>query len=154
MPGTRVLQFGFDGDPTNPHQPHAVPHGAVVFTGTHDNDTTRGWYAALPEPQRQIARDYLRAPTLDAAEIAPAMLRLAWTSAAGLAMAPFQDVLNLGSEARMNVPGRTDGNWCWRCRDDQLAARVFERLRDLTAESGRLAVATPAGDLTPELART
>jgi 4-alpha-glucanotransferase len=153
LPGTRVLQFGFDGDPTNPHLSHMIPHNAVAFTGTHDNDTTRGWFSTLPENRRQIVRTYPRAPTIDASEVAPELLRLAWGSPAALAMAPFQDVLNLGSEARMNIPGRADGNWCWRCRDDQLGEPVFERLRGLSAESNRLA-AVPTRNAKPELART
>jgi len=136
LPGTRVLQFAFDGHPDNPHLPdNYVPNG-VAYTGTHDNPTTRGWYEDLPDGQRQELRRYLdRHGAND--EAAPALIRLAWASVAALAIAPLQDVLNLGKEARMNVPGRSGANWRWRCTGDMLSAPAFERLRELTAASHR-----------------
>jgi len=139
IPGTRVLQFAFDGDPDNPHLPqHYVP-SAVVYTGTHDNNTTRGWFEQLADPQRQRVWRYLNRPTGDSREVAPALMEVAWSSAAALAMAPLQDLLNLGSEARMNVPGRPDNNWRWRCVEDMLSAPAFEWLRNLTEASNRMA---------------
>jgi 4-alpha-glucanotransferase len=144
LPGTRVLQFAFDGNGDNPHLPqHYVPN-TVVYTGTHDNNTTRGWFEELPDQQRQCVWEYLKRPTGNSSDIAPLLMELAWSSAAALAMVPFQDLLNLGSEARMNVPGRAGGNWRWRCTEDDLSAPVFERLRDLTTASKRM----------PSIART
>src|SRR5205085_10558799 len=113
LPSMRVLQFGFDGDSGNPHLPHNYVHNTVVYTGTHDNNTTRGWFEALPGNQRQNLWNYLRRSSGESSEAAAALMRLAWSSPATLAMAPLQDLLNLGADARMNVPGRTGGNWRW-----------------------------------------
>ena len=132
LPGTRVLQFAFDGEPDNPYLPeHYVPN-TVVYTGTHDNPTTRGWFASLPDGERQILSEYLDRRDLGDADVTPALIRLGWSSVAALAIAPLQDVLNLGEEARMNVPGRADGNWRWRIPDDALSVPVLERLAELT----------------------
>jgi 4-alpha-glucanotransferase len=150
LPGTRVLQFAFDGDPNNPHLPHAYSHHTVAYTGTHDNDTTRSWYATLPEAQRRVLRGYLRQPPADGPEIAWDLIGLAWSSPAALAVAPLQDVLGLGSEARMNVPGRADRNWDWRCTADLLDGPALRRLRDLTSESKRSARRPGAGTARPE----
>jgi 4-alpha-glucanotransferase len=137
LPGTRVLQFAFDGHSENPYLPHNYVNNAVVYTGTHDNPTTRGWFEDLPEDQRQNLWQYLKQPGGQSGEAAPALMRLAWSSVAALAMAPMQDLLNLGKEARMNVPGRAEGNWRWRCTEDMLSEGVFEWLRDLTKNSNR-----------------
>ena len=137
IPGTRVLQFAFDGNPDNPYLPqHYVPN-TVVYTGTHDNNTTRGWFEDLADQQKQRVWKYLNRPDGDSREVAPALMEMAWSSAAALAMAPLQDLLNLGSDARMNVPGRAEGNWRWRCPEDKLSAPAFEQLRDLTKTSNR-----------------
>jgi hypothetical protein len=96
--------------------PHNFAHNTVVCTGTHDNATTRQWYEELPDYQRRNLCSYLKRAPGQSAEAAPALLRLAWSSPAAPAIAPLQDLLNLGSEARMNVPGRADGNWRWRVR--------------------------------------
>jgi 4-alpha-glucanotransferase len=137
LPGTRVLQFAFDGHADNPYLPENYVPNTVVYTGTHDNNTTRGWFEDLPDSQRQTLWNYLRRPAAGAAEAAPALMHLAWSSAAALAMAPLQDLLSLGTEARMNVPGRAGGNWRWRCTDDMLTPAAFQRLRDLTETSNR-----------------
>jgi 4-alpha-glucanotransferase len=141
IPGTRVLQFAFDGNADNPHLPANYSTTTVVYTGTHDNDTTRGWFESLPETERRKVWRYLNRTEGDGHEIAGALLRVAWSSVAALAIAPFQDLLNLGSEARMNLPGTTEGNWCWRATEDMLNASVFEQLKDLTAKSNRLCLA-------------
>jgi len=112
----------------------------VVYTGTHDNPTTRGWFEDLPDDERRNLWQYLERPAGGTCEAAPALMALAWSSAAALAMAPLQDLLNLGGEARMNVPGRTDGNWRWRCTEDMLNGPAFKWVRDLTKSSNRLAV--------------
>jgi 4-alpha-glucanotransferase len=137
LPGMKVLQFAFDGNPDNPFLPHHIGPDAVVYTGTHDNDTTRGWYDTLPEGQRRAMWSYLGRPSGDEGDAAWELLRLAWSSAASLAMAPLQDVLNLGSEARMNRPGTAEGNWSWRVSDELLPEPAFDRLRTLTTQSGR-----------------
>jgi 4-alpha-glucanotransferase len=137
IPGTKVLQFAFDGHSDNPYLPENIGRNAVVYTGTHDNNTTRGWYADVPDYQRQnLWRNLKRAPGTEA-DAAPSLLELAWCSAAALAIAPLQDLLNLGTEARMNVPGRATGNWTWRCTDDMLKASVFKSLSALTVSSNR-----------------
>ncbi len=106
LPGTKVLQFAFDGHSDNPYLPENYSSNTVVYTGTHDNDTTRGWFEALPQNQREKVWNYLRRKPGESSEIAWELIRLAWSSVAALAMAPLQDVLNLGTEARMNLPGR------------------------------------------------
>jgi 4-alpha-glucanotransferase len=137
LPGTRVLQFAFDGDNDNPHLPHNYVANTVVYTGTHDNTTTRGWFEELPPDQRQTVWRYLKRPGGESGDATRALLDLAWSSSAALALAPLQDLLNLGSEARMNVPGTAEGNWRWRCTPDLLAATAFRRLRELTENSNR-----------------
>jgi 4-alpha-glucanotransferase len=143
VPGTRVLQFAFDGRPDNPYLPHNFVHNTVVYTGTHDNDTTRGWFEDLPEDQRQNVRQYLRQPRLVNDQAAPALLQVAWSSVAALAIAPMQDLLDLGTEARMNVPGLTDGNWLWRATEEMLSGTAFQQLADLTTVCNRTPVRKP-----------
>jgi len=144
IPGTRVLQFAFDGNPGNPHLPENYSTNTVVYTGTHDNDTTRGWFEALPEEEKKRVRDYVKRTGESSSEIADEFLHLAWQSVAGLAIAPLQDVLNLGSEARMNTPGSVENNWCWRVTENMLDATVLKPLRDLTATSDRMPLAVEA----------
>ena len=110
LPGMHVLQFGFDGNPANTHLPHMHAPEGVVYTGTHDNDTLRGWLAGLDADTRGQVGFYLRAPD---AEIPTALHRAALGSVARLAVLPMQDLLELGSEARFNTPGTTTGNWSW-----------------------------------------
>ena len=137
LPGTRVLQFAFDGHSDNPYLPHNYVTNTVVYTGTHDNPTTRGWFEELPDYQRQTFWNYLKRSAGQSEEAAAALMGLAWSSVAALAMAPLQDLLNLGREARMNVPGRADGNWRWRCTEEMLSDPAFERLRSLSKNSSR-----------------
>ena len=140
LPGTRVLQFAFDGPSDNPHLPQNYVTNAVVYTGTHDNPTTRGWFEELPDYQRLNLWKSLEREGGSSDDAAPALMGMAWSSMAALAMAPLQDVLNLGTEARMNIPGRTGGNWRWRCTEDMLSDLPFERLRDVTKGSNRMGV--------------
>jgi 4-alpha-glucanotransferase len=137
LPGMRVLQFAFDGHSDNPYLPHNYVTNAVVYTGTHDNPTTRGWFEELPDNQRQNLWNYLKRPGGESSEAAAALMGLAWSSVAAVSIAPLQDLLNLGREARMNVPGRAEGNWSWRCSEDMLSDRAFEWLRELTRNSNR-----------------
>jgi 4-alpha-glucanotransferase len=139
LPGTRVLQFAFDGHADNPHLPNNYTPNTVVYTGTHDNTTTRAWFEALPESTRRMVWSYVNHPGGATSEGAWELIRLAWSSKAGLAMVPLQDLLNLGAEGRMNLPGTVEGNWRWRCTEEMLRDSAFDRLRDLTLESGRTA---------------
>lgn len=138
IPGTKVLQFAFDGNPDNPHLPENYSANTVVYTGTHDNNTTRGWFEALPEPERRRVWSYLKRAEGDSHEIAAELLRVAWSSVASLAIAPLQDLLNLGADARMNLPGSSDAQWRWRSTDEMMRSSISERLRDVTATSNRL----------------
>jgi 4-alpha-glucanotransferase len=141
LPGMRVLQFAFDGNPANPHLPENYTANTVVYTGTHDNTTTRAWFEALPENVQRSARSYAaRAGSDTAPEAAWDFIELAWSSKAGLSIAPLQDLLNLGVEGRMNVPGTAVGNWSWRLTEPMLEPSLFERLRQLTSASGRKVV--------------
>jgi 4-alpha-glucanotransferase len=141
IPGMKVLQFAFDGGRDNPFLPGNYGTDCVAYTGTHDNDTTRGWYRALTQEERRAVWSYLGRSTIDEGDIAWELLQLAWSSVAALAMAPLQDVLNLGSEARMNRPGSAEGNWRWRTSDEMLTEAAFDRLRALTEGSGRSSAA-------------
>jgi 4-alpha-glucanotransferase len=139
LPGMRVLQFAFNGDSNNLHLPHHHVHNGVVYTGTHDNDTTRGWYDTLPEHERRHLWNYLQRSPGEPHEATWALIRLAWSSVSALAIVPLQDLLGLGSAARMNTPGRADGQWRWRCPEDALNDAAWQQLRELTRTSGRLA---------------
>jgi 4-alpha-glucanotransferase len=143
LPGMRVLQFAFDGDSGNPHLPGNYAHNTVVYTGTHDNPTTRGWFETLPDQQRQNMWNYLKRPTGESGDVAPALIELAWGSLAGLAIAPLQDLLNLGNDARLNQPGQAEGNWLWRCTAAMLTSVMWQWLRDLTLASNRALAVAP-----------
>ena len=142
IPGTRVLQFAFDGHADNPYLPGNYVPNTVVYTGTHDNPTTRGWYEDLPDAERRNLWSYLGRAAGTSEEAAPALLGRAWSSAAALAIAPLQDVLNLGKEARMNQPGSAQGNWRWRVTDEMLSGSAFPSLRDVTVTSARTGAAS------------
>jgi 4-alpha-glucanotransferase len=137
IPGTKVLQFAFDGSPDNPHLPANYSTNMVVYTGTHDNNTTRGWFEALSDSGREKIRSYLNRPDCGSAEIAGELIGMAWCSAAALAITPLQDLLNLGSESRTNLPGSSTGNWSWRAPQQLLDGSTSKRLRNLTASSKR-----------------
>jgi 4-alpha-glucanotransferase len=138
LPGMRILQFAFDGRADNPYLPPNYVPNTVVYTGTHDNNTTRGWFEELPGDQKQNVWNYLKRPAGKSEEVAWELIRAAWSSSAALAIAPLQDLLNLGAEARMNVPGSAVGNWRWRCTEKEvLPPPILDRLRDLTTSSSR-----------------
>ena len=134
LPGMRILQFAFGEGPANRFLPHNYEANTVVYTGTHDNDTTWGWYRTAPEHERDHVRRYL---ARDGSDAAWDFLRLAWSSTADYAVAPLQDVLNLGPEARMNFPGRPEGNWAWRYQANQLNPWIMDRLAEMTQLYGR-----------------
>jgi 4-alpha-glucanotransferase len=141
LPGMVVLQFGFDGKPDNPHLPANHRENAVVYTGTHDNDTTEGWYATLDDRMRAQVRATLERSTGGVREDAPAhqlAAAAAYASRACLAVVPMQDLLGLGSQSRMNTPGTTLDNWRWRFDWPQIPEDLAERERARLAASGRL----------------
>lgn len=146
FPGMRILQFAFGNDAkAEDYRPESYPPNCVVYTGTHDNDTTVGWFNSKPgqfstrsaeeiEKERQAVLKYLGT---DGHEIHWDLISVALRSRANTAIIPLQDLLGLGSEARMNVPGTTGNNWKWRFRWDQLTPEIEERMRRLTEETGR-----------------
>jgi 4-alpha-glucanotransferase len=134
LPGMKVLQFAFDGDAQNPYLPSLHGEQSVVYTGTHDNDTTLGWWESVDEATRERTRAHLLDPT----EPMPwALVRLAMDSTSRLAVVPAQDLLGLGAASRMNTPGVRDGNWGWRAREGSFTAALATRLRELTDSTGR-----------------
>lgn len=135
FPGMKVLQFAFGGDADNPYLPHNYERSCIAYSGTHDNDTTIGWWRTAPAEVHHHVRTYFG---VDGGDIAWDFIRAAMASVADMAVFPLQDVLKLGSEARMNVPGQPGGNWTWRYTPEMLSSQVIERLKDLTALYGRL----------------
>lgn len=134
-PGMKVLHFGLGDDTTSPHAPHNVQPRCVVYTGTHDNNTTVGWYTESTEHERHRIRVALGSPGQD---ISWEVMRAAWQTVAERAVAPAQDVLRLGADCRMNTPGVAEGNWAWRMLNGAFTAGHANDLRSLTAEAGRL----------------
>ncbi|MBI3893734.1 MAG: 4-alpha-glucanotransferase [Candidatus Wallbacteria bacterium] len=129
FPGMKILQFAFGSGPENDHLPHNVSKNCVVYTGTHDNDTTRGWYEAAASHERDYLHRYLGR---DGKDIVWELIRTALASPASMAIVPVQDLLELGTEARMNKPSVACGNWAWRYTEGQLHDGIGRRLRDLT----------------------
>ncbi|HKV35278.1 MAG TPA: 4-alpha-glucanotransferase [Pyrinomonadaceae bacterium] len=148
FPGMRILQFGFGGDTKNLDLPHNYIANVVAYTGTHDNDTTVGWFQSVAgegstrteeqiERERRFCLDYLNS---DGGEIHWDFIRAVFASVANTAIVPLQDVLGLGTEARMNLPNSTEGNWSWRYRAGALTDDIAARLKMLTTLYGRLLV--------------
>lgn len=133
LPGMRILQFAFTG-PENPFLPHHHVPNAVVYSGTHDNDTAMGWWRSAPERERDFARRYLG---IDGHDFAWDLIRTGMMSVADGFIAPMTDLLSLGTEARMNLPGRAAGNWSWRLPAGALTPELASRWRGLAVMSGR-----------------
>ena len=137
LPGMAVLQFAFGGDADNLYLPHNQRANSVVYPGTHDNDTTLGWYATADEKTRDHVRRYLR---VSGREVGWDFARVAYGCVANLAILPLQDLMSLGSAARFNTPGSSQGNWTWRYRPEQLRdlhEKSAPYLRELAALYGR-----------------
>lgn len=134
FPGMRVLQFAFGGDATNDHLPHNHTRDSVVYTGTHDNDTTAGWFASAGEKEREYCLQYLGT---EGHEINWEMIRAAMASVGTVAIIPMQDLLGFGNEARMNLPASQKGNWSWRMTADAVSDEMIQRLRRLSHTYGR-----------------
>ncbi len=135
LPGMKILQFAFSTDASDKFLPHNHTTNAVVYTGTHDNDTTIGWYRhSATDHERDHFRRYL---STDGGDAAWSMLAAVWRSVANMALAPLQDLMSLNTEARMNLPGRAAGNWGWRFVPEQLNDPLQKRLLELTLLYGR-----------------
>jgi 4-alpha-glucanotransferase len=145
LPGMRILQFAFGGDTRNLDLPHNYIKNCVVYTGTHDNDTTVGWFTSVAgagstrneaqiERERKFCLEYLAS---DGREIHWDFIRAVLASVADTAVLPLQDLLGLGTQARMNLPNSTDGNWAWRYKSDALTKELGERLKKMTELYGR-----------------
>ncbi|MDD2581414.1 MAG: 4-alpha-glucanotransferase [Desulfuromonadaceae bacterium] len=134
FPGMKILQFAFDSGPSNPYLPHNHQKNSVVYTGTHDNDTTAGWYHSLSDTQRKRVSYYVGGRGDDTIEC---IIRSALMSVADTAIIPLQDLIRLGSEARMNVPGTAFGNWDWRFTWDMVSHGLTANVRDQIECYGR-----------------
>lgn len=136
FPGMKILHFAFGGDAGNPYLPFNVERNCVIYTGTHDNNTTVGWFQDnANDYEKARLYQYLGAPSGQG--VAWDLIRLAYSSVANQAIVPLQDVLGLGSDARMNTPSVAEGNWSWRYRQEALTGEYSERLRDLVNFFGR-----------------
>ncbi len=134
LPGMKILQFAFSKDASDPFLPHNFSHHCVAYTGTHDNDTAIGWYDKAPENERDFIRRYLACPGDD---IAWDMIRSIWASVAEIVLTPMQDLLRLGSEARMNFPSKLGGNWMWRLPSGAMDESLINRLKEMNLLYGR-----------------
>ena len=150
LPGMRILQFAFGQEKNNPYLPHCYDKNTVVYTGTHDNDTTNGWYQAATEQEKDHYRRYLN---VDGSNAAWDFIRLALSSPADTAILPLQDVLSLGTEHRMNIPGTPRGNWGFTFSFDWWQEGFSEGLRYLSALFGRNEQAEKAAEETDEFLR-
>jgi 4-alpha-glucanotransferase len=146
LPGMAVLQFAFDGDATNAYLPHNFERNLVVYTGTHDNQTTIGWFRHLGQETRRQVQTYVGR---DGRDIAWDFIRLAYQSVADTAVVPLQDVLRLGDEARMNTPGTPGGNWSFRYSQEQLTDELAAGLARLTTAYARGLAPKPAKTYDP-----
>ncbi len=134
-PGMKLLQFAFDSREASDYLPHHYGRNSVVYTGTHDNTTTRDWQESAPPDDVALARDYLNAPP--GSDLTEAMIRAALASVCDTAIIPLPDWLNLGREGRINTPSTLGGNWVWRCAPNALTGELSERILHLTRLYGR-----------------
>ena len=145
FPGMKILQYAFGGDAKNHDLPHNYVNNCAAYTGTHDNDTTVGWWhsragAGSTRDENAVSREHdycLKYLDSDGKEINWDFIRAVWASVADTAIAPMQDLLGLGTEGRMNLPASTDGNWYWRLRDDAVTEEIKSKLKGLTETYGR-----------------
>ena len=135
-PGMKVLQFAFEGGADNPYLPHNYTKNCVVYTGTHDNDTTRGWYTSSGRKQLQSIKKY--ADIRNSRTATWELIRLAMGSVADTAIIPIQDYLDIGSAGRINTPSTVGGNWCWRLLPGELTPDLAGRMKELAAIYGRI----------------
>ena len=128
LPGMKIFQFAFATTPKDPFLPHNYPHNCVVYTGTHDNDTSLGWYERVPETERD---SFLRYLDRNGSNVSWDMIRAVWSSVANFALAPMQDFLSLDNKARMNYPGNPSGNWTWRMSTDALNDPLSNKIKEI-----------------------
>jgi len=128
LPGMKILQFAFAGGPKDPFLPHNYVQNCVTYTGTHDNDTVRGWYERVEESERDFYRRYLER---DGSQVSWDLIRACWASVAVFSLAPMQDMLSLGNEARMNYPSNPSRQWTWRYSEDVLNAELRDRILEI-----------------------
>ena len=141
LPGMKVILFGFGGKPEDTFLPHNYTSNYVAYTGTHDNDTVRGWYLRVEEEERDFYRRYIGR---DGSDVAWDMIRAVWSSVAIFALAPVQDLLSLDNRARMNYPGNPSGNWSWRLPPGGLSDHLGKRLKEFNFLYGRQKAETKA----------
>jgi 4-alpha-glucanotransferase len=134
LPGMKVLQFAFGSDQENTNLPHNYDSNFVVYTGTHDNDTTLGWFNSIKKEERKVLRRYVKG---NGKELVRQMMEYAWASSAMMAIAPMQDVLGLDTQSRMNTPGTANGNWDWRFSWPQLRANHPRFMKEITRKYNR-----------------
>jgi 4-alpha-glucanotransferase len=151
LPGMAVLQFAFGGKATNPYLPHNVRPNSVIYPGTHDNDTTLGWYAGAGEATRDHVRRYLR---VGGTEAGWDFLRAAYAAVSKIAVVPMQDLLSLGSAARFNSPGKAEGNWRWRLAPGDIDALASGGTAAYLAGLAALYGRTPNDEKTPAAVET
>ncbi len=136
FPGMKVIQFAFDSREGSDYLPHTYPQHCVVYTGTHDNDTSEGWMQTAPKESVKFAKEYLNLTKKEG--YSWGMMRGAWSSVAEMAIVPIQDILGLGSEARINMPSTLGDNWKWRATKNQITGKLAKRLYRYTQMYGRL----------------
>ncbi len=134
LPGMKVLQFGFSSDPTSGHLPHNYPPNFIAYTGTHDNNTSSGWFLSSGKNEKKLVKKYFKASRR---KIARQMINAVWASGAQMAITPLQDLLGLGAQTRMNVPGIPDGNWAWRFQWKQIKRKQIRFLKEITEKYNR-----------------
>ncbi len=137
LPGMKILQFAFASDPNDPFLPHNYPVNCVVYTGTHDNDTALGWLTSAPQSERALCLSYLAMEGQKPERVVWEMIRSLWISTAMFSLAPMQDFLALGTEARMNYPGNPSGNWSWRMPAGAASPKLCEAIYKLNYLYGR-----------------
>lgn len=150
FPGMKVIQFAFDPREDSDYLPHNYPTNCVVYTGTHDNDTVLGWIKTAPKEAVKFAKEYCSLTKEEGYNWG--MMRMAWASVADMAIVPMQDIIGLGSEARINIPSTLGDNWKWRATEDQINAKLAKRVRKYVQMTGRLNVA-PKEETTEKTAK-
>ena len=137
FPGMKVLQFAFDSSESSLYLPYKHERNCVVYTGTHDNETVRGWIDSILPVERQQVKEYLDVRTQDPQEIVEKMIITAFSSVADYCIIPMQDYLGLDNSARINQPSTHGSNWKWRVDPEDLSPALAERIRRLTVLFGR-----------------
>ncbi len=135
FPGLKVLHFAFSPTKDSIYLPHNLNNNCVIYTGTHDNDTTVGWFKTLPKEEKAYLRDYLG--ECDEKTISEKLIRLAYGSVADVCLIPMQDILGKGTDARMNIPSKGQGNWQWRLCEDEFDTKTVSKLKKLATTFGR-----------------